>query len=202
MINVAGWSQPPRPPTPARLGGFTPGFTHAKKQQVLSRGCPPAQRGVQTPLNSLRAPEPRQGWWRHFGCTFRWVLSCQLRGKRQSSRRKRTYWKEMLQNSCSNLIPSAATEKNLLRVARHKLRMGAATLIQIYTTLLTALVDSFRDKTTHPDWNYPLQFRAAEVECEKQDWMILKRGGEGCYPTSNIQYHSLCVYLQPFCCVN
>lgn len=40
----------------------------------------------------------------------------------------------MLQNSCSSLIPSAAIEPNLLRVARQKLRVRAATLIQIYTT--------------------------------------------------------------------
>lgn len=57
----------------------------------------------------------------------------------------------MLQNSCSNLLPSADREKNLLRVARHKLRVEAVTLIEIYTTLLIVLVDRLRDKTTHPD---------------------------------------------------
>lgn len=138
-------------------------------------------------------PEPRQHRWRHFSCACRWGLSHHLRGKRQSSRRKRTHWKEMLQNSCSNLLPSADREKNLLRVARHKLRVEAVTLIEIYTTLLIVLVDRLRDKTTHPDWNYPLQFGFAEVEWEKQDWMIWKRGrGDAIRPPISSIRDSVC----------
>lgn len=110
--------------------------------------------GVQPPLSSLRVPGLVGG-----GGDIsapRSEESFKLRGKGQSSRRERTHWKEMPPNSCCNLIPSAATEKNLLRVARDKCRIGAAVLMQIYTAPLTLLVDSPTDETTHPDLTLPL----------------------------------------------
>lgn len=48
-------------------------------------------------------------------------------GKKQSSGRKRSYWEEMLQSSCSSLIPSAALKPSLLRLARYKLRVRVTT---------------------------------------------------------------------------
>lgn len=90
--------------------------------------------------------------------------------------------------------------ENLLRMARHKLGIGVAILTQIHTALLTVLV--VWDKTTHPDWNYSLQLGLQMWSEEKWGWMLQRRGGERCYPNSNIQYHRLCMCLQPFCCVN
>lgn len=61
----------------------------------------------------------------------------------------------MLQNSCSNCIPSAAIEKILLRMARHKLKIGVDTAIQIYIALITVLVDHLPDEIVDADWDYP-----------------------------------------------
>jgi len=72
----------------------------------------------------------------------------------------------------------------------------------IYMAPLAAPVGRLKDGAMHPGWNYSLQFGAAEGEWEKQGRTIPRTGGKGCYPTSSIQYHRLCAYLQAFCCVN
>lgn len=146
------------------------------------------------------APEPGQDWWRHFGCTYRWDLWHQLRSKRQSSRRKRIYWKKKCFRTAVLIsFPLLLWEKPF-KNGKAQIGMGVAILTQVDTAMLTGLVVS----ETRPLTQTEIIPYSLGCKCgvRKAELNATANRREGVLSKSNIQYHRLCRYLQPFCCVN